>query len=115
MIISSFENNLTFSDDRVNTSLILETVFSKDIRIVFKKGQKMKEHKTPYPIIVHVLSGEIDFGCAGKSTILPTGSVLSLEGNVPHDLTAIVDSVVRLTLSKLDQVARVQNVAATSN
>jgi quercetin dioxygenase-like cupin family protein len=37
-----------------------------------------------------------------------------LLGNVPHDLSANKDSVVRLTISKLDDAQRVEKVAANS-
>jgi len=75
-----------------------------------KSGQVMKEHKAPFPILIHVLDGEINFTAAGEKSLLKKGSIVTLEGNVPHDLTANQDSVVRLTLSKLDKVERVDKV-----
>ena len=76
-----------------------------------KSGQVMKEHKAPYPIVVHILEGKIDFGVQGTIQSLEKGAILTLEGNIPHDLTAIEDSVVRLSLSKLDKSERVEKVA----
>lgn len=110
MEIKSFEDNLAFSDTRILTSVIMETSFSKEIRILLKSGQVMKEHKTPYPITVHILSGEIDFGVEGITHLLKAGTIVSLEGNVKHDLHAKADSVVRLSLSKLDKFERVEDV-----
>jgi quercetin dioxygenase-like cupin family protein len=46
--------------------VILETSFSKEIRILLKNGQTMKEHKAPFPIRVHILEGTIDFGIKGE-------------------------------------------------
>ena len=94
--------------------VLLETSFSKEIRILFKKGQMMKEHKAPFPIIVHILEGEIAFGVEGNVHDLKKGAMLTLEGNVPHDLTAKADSIVRLTLSKQDTADRVKDVVAKS-
>ncbi len=53
-------------------------------------GQSMKEHQTPFPIIVHILKGEIDFGVKGEVSHLhlSAGDILSLEGGIPHDLTS---------------------------
>jgi quercetin dioxygenase-like cupin family protein len=110
MKIDSFNDNLIFNEDKVATQVILETPFSKEIRILMKAGQAMKEHKAPYPIIVHLLEGEVDFGVQGKVLALKKGMVITLEANVPHDLMASKDSIVRLTLSKLDQVERVEKV-----
>ena len=114
MEIKSFEENLEFSDARIVTSVVTETTFSKEIRILLKSGQVMKEHKTPFPITVHLLSGEIDFGVEGVNHLLKKGAIVSLAGNVKHDLTAKEDSVVRLTLSKLDKIERVEEVIKNS-
>lgn len=106
----SFLENIEYKADKPAASLILETDFSKEIRIAFKDGQLMKDHKAPYPIIVQVLQGTIDFGVQGKVEKLATGDAISLDENVIHNLVAIGDSVVRLTLSKLDSINRVKNV-----
>lgn len=110
----SFNNDFTFNDKRVAAKLILETSFSKEIRILLKKGQAMREHTAPCPIVVHLLEGSIDFGVEGEANRLTKGAILTLEGNVPHDLYAHEDSVVRLTLTKHDDAARVKEVAKTS-
>lgn len=114
MNIKSFNKNIEYSDNRIVTQVILETSFSKENRILLKNGQTMKEHKAPHPIIVHVLEGEIDFGIGDELKSLQTRDVITVESNVCHDLTAKKDSIVRLTLSKLDDVYRVKNVADNS-
>jgi quercetin dioxygenase-like cupin family protein len=70
----------------------------------------MKEHKAPFPITVQVIEGKIDFGVEGANFELVTGDLIGLEANIPHDLKAIEESIVRLSLSKLDSVQRVQKV-----
>ncbi|MGB0886713.1 MAG: cupin domain-containing protein [Vicingaceae bacterium] len=114
MKIESFNENLVFNNDKVTTSVLLESSFSKEIRILLKKGQTMKEHKTPYSIVVHLVDGAIDFGVNGFNHPLKKGAIITLEGNVPHNLFAKEDSVVRLTLSKYDKAERVEEVAKTS-
>ena len=113
MKIESFTLDLDYNDSRPTTKVILETSFSKEIRILFKKGQVMKKHKAPFPIVVHILKGEIDFGIEGESTLLKAGSILSLKGNVFHDLTALEDSIVRLTLMKTDSLERLDKVVGS--
>lgn len=114
MNTASFRENLDFNDHKVVIKVLLETSFSKEIRILLKKGQVMKEHKAPYPIIVHILEGEIAFGVEGEVHDLKQGAILTLEGKIPHDLTAKEDSIVRLTLSKLDTAERVEKVVSNS-
>jgi len=114
MEIVSFNDDLEYNEDRIVTKVILESSFSKEIRILLKQGQTMKEHKAPFPIIIHLLEGEIDFGTPGNLRLLKKGAVITLEGNIPHDLKAREDSVIRLTLSKLDDAERVEKVATDS-
>jgi len=114
MKIESFNQQLDFNDNKIVTKVLLETSFSKEIRILLKKGQVMKEHKAPFPIIVHVLEGEINFGVNGEIHLLKTGDVITLTSNIPHDLEAQKDSIVRLTLSKKDTSERVENVVENS-
>ncbi|WP_339653183.1 cupin domain-containing protein [uncultured Maribacter sp.] len=114
MNTASFSENLDFNDNKVTIKVLLETSFSKEIRILFKKGQVMKEHKAPFPIIVHILAGEIAFGVEGNVHELKQGAILTLAGNIPHDLTATTASIVRLTLSKQDTADRVKDVVEIS-
>jgi quercetin dioxygenase-like cupin family protein len=115
MQIKSFNDELVFNDKKVAIKVILESPFSKEIRILLKEGQVMKEHKTPFPIVVHILEGVIDFGVEGVVHTFKKNDMIALEGNIPHDLTAKEDSIVRLTLSKLDKAERVEKVAEGSS
>jgi len=110
MKTAAFLNDIQYNEEKVAISLLLETDFSKEIRIVFKKNQVMKDHKAPYPIAVQVLKGSINFGVNNEVKKLNSGDIISLEAKVIHNLTALEDSVVRLTLSKSDSVNRVKEV-----
>ena len=110
MQTASFYNNLTFSDENVVITPMLESDFGKEIRIAFKNGQIMKAHKTKFPITVMTLRGAIAFRVGEKEVILRDGEMISLEGNVMHELEAHSESVVRLSLHKGDSVARVKGV-----
>ncbi|MEX1000704.1 MAG: cupin domain-containing protein [Crocinitomicaceae bacterium] len=113
MNIASFNKELEFDESRIKTKVLIETSFSKEIRILLKDGQLMKEHKAPYPILIHVLEGKIDLGVQGTTHSMKSGDIISLEANVPHDLNAKKDSIIRLTLSKLDKAERVKKVIET--
>lgn len=110
MKTTSLRNELVYNDDKVSVKVMMETETSKEIRILFKKGQIMKEHKAGFPITVEIHQGAITFGVNGEDLILNTGDLIYLDANVPHDLLANKDSIVRLTLSKFDKVERVENV-----
>ena len=107
---ASLINQVQFINDKPDVQILLETDFCKEIRIVFQTGQIMKEHKAPFSIVVEVFEGVINFKVAGESHELVKGDLISLGSNVPHDLTALQDSIVRLTLSKGDSLKRVEEV-----
>ena len=107
---SSFNKDVVFTSEKVSVKVILETSFSKEIRILLKKGQEMKEHKAPYPIVIHVIEGEINFGIEGNITHLSKGDIITLEANISHNLIGLKDTVIRLTLSKNDSTDRLKTV-----
>ena len=110
MKTASLRKELNYNEDKVAINVMMETETAKEIRILFRKGQTMKEHKAGFPITVEIHQGTIEFGVNGEKMTLERGDLISLEANVPHDLLAHEDSIVRLTLSKLDKVERVEKV-----
>jgi quercetin dioxygenase-like cupin family protein len=107
---ASFYKDLEFSDESVVITPLLSSDFGKEIRIAFKEGQVMKEHKTKFPITVMTLRGSIEFGVGEETYILNEGEVIALEGNVMHELKALKESVIRLSLHKGDTIERVKGV-----
>lgn len=110
MKTASFYKDLELSDDKVNITALLSNDHCKEIRIAFKKGQVMKEHKTKFPITVMTMRGCIEFTVGTELVILQEGDVIALEGSVMHELKATEESVVRLSLNKNDTVERVLEV-----
>jgi len=110
MKTASLTKEIVYKTDKPNIQPLLETPFSKEIRIILKEGQIMKEHAAPGPIVVELFEGEIDFGVNNEVHRIKKGDLLTLEARVPHDLKAIKDSIVRLTLSKIDAIDRVFSV-----
>ncbi len=97
----------------VTIAKLFDGPHSKEIRINLEKGAQMKEHKAPGAIMVQVLSGKIEFGVGDENVILGALDMITLEPNVLHALTALENSIVRLSLSKNDDVSRVFRVLKT--
>ncbi len=114
MKLASLTDDLQYHESRPTIQVLLDTETGKEIRIAFKEGQIMKEHKTPFPIVVEVFEGAIDFGVNGIVHNLKRGDLIALEGGVPHDLVALETSTVRLSLNKADSAKRVEDVVKQS-
>ena len=114
MKTASIYQDLEFNENKPAIKAILETDFTKEIRILMRENQEMKEHQTPFPIVVELLEGEIIFGVDGQNYEVKKGDLLTLSGGIPHNLIAKKESVIRLTLSKLDSSKRVEGVAEKS-
>ena len=59
---ASLLTDLEFNNTKPAIKILLESAFSKEIRIAFSKGQFMKTHKTSFPITVEIFDGVINFG-----------------------------------------------------
>ena len=114
MKTASLSDNIQYHESRPTIQVLLETDTVKEIRIAFKKGHIMKEHKTPFSIVVEIFEGSVDFGVNGTVHHLKRGDLIALEGDVPHDLVATETSIVRLSLNKSDSVKRVKEVVKQS-
>ncbi len=110
MNTASLVENITYEENKPAVTVLLKTKTSKEIRIVMKQGQSMNEHKAPYPIVIELFEGSIDFGVNGEKQLLKKGDLIALDENVPHDLTCVTDCIIRLSLSNYDSVERVKNV-----
>lgn len=107
---ASLLTDLEFNETKPAIKVLLESDYSKEIRIAFNKGQLMKAHKTGFPITVEIFEGALNFGVDGKVLQLKKGDLISLPANEVHDLEATEKSIVRLTLSKKDTIDRVKKV-----
>lgn len=110
MNTASLVENITYEENKPVITVLLKTETTKEIRIVMKTGQNMKEHKAPHPIVIELFEGSIDFGVNGEKQLLKKGDLIALDENVPHDLTCISDCIIRLSLSIFDSVERVKSV-----
>ncbi|QTE21252.1 cupin domain-containing protein [Polaribacter cellanae] len=112
MITASISNNITHKKDKPAITLLMETNTTKEIRIAMLKGQEMKDHAAPNPIVVEIFEGEIIFGVDNKEFQLKKGDLIALNANEVHNLICIENAIIRLTIAKTDSVNRVNKVVS---
>lgn len=110
MKATSILSNVQFSDVKPVVTLLMETQFTKEIRIALKEGQIMAEHKTSFPIIIEIVEGQIYLGVENDGYILDKGDLITLEANVSHDLRAQINTIIRLSLTYKDKKERVEEL-----
>lgn len=110
MSVKSFLENVKFDSNKIQTNVILETPSCKEIRIVLPKGQVMKRHFSPYPIIIYMVNGRVELGLEEAIFSMTGGDIIALEAGEIHNLVAKENTLIRLTLSKQDKIERVDNV-----
>jgi len=110
MKIASLTEDLVYKEDKPAITVLLKTESTKEIRIAMKAGQTMKEHKAPFPIVVEVFEGALNFGVNREKKLLKKGDIIALDANVPHDLNCVKNCTVRLSVSTADSVKRVKEL-----
>ncbi|GAB05085.1 quercetin dioxygenase-like cupin family protein [Gordonia amarae] len=66
------------------------------IRLAFRAGQTMPDHRAGKPILVLGQAGRIDFTVADSHIILEPGSAVHVDAKVIHSLHADTDAVATL-------------------
>lgn len=69
------------------------------VLIVLQTHSRMAEHKSEGRISVHVLAGHVQVKAAGRTFNLRPGGLLALDRAVPHDVEALEESAVLLTIA----------------
>ncbi len=77
-------------------------VKERDFRVVLialRAGARMEQHRAAGRISVQTLAGHLRMQVRGETVDLPTGHLLSVEYDVPHDVEARGESAFLLTIA----------------
>lgn len=107
---ASLYKEVSYTSAKPSVTILLETSVTKELRICLAKGVLMSDHKSPFPIVIHIQEGSIALNIAGITHNMEKGDLIGLEGAVMHNLKANENSIIRLSIHKQDHVERVQNV-----
>ncbi len=92
-------------DEAPEASIVSRTVFKdEDARVilfVFAPGEKLSEHTSSYPAILHFLEGEAALTLGGEAMAARPGTWVHMAANLPHSVDAKTE--VRMLLTMLVQ------------
>ena len=83
-----------------NSVTVVKTANLSIVLTAIKKEATLCGHEVDGPITLQVISGAVKFGVAGEPHTLKAGTVIALDKAVPHDLQALEDSELLLTIVK---------------
>jgi quercetin dioxygenase-like cupin family protein len=85
------------SGDR-NAVTVVKTPNLSVVLAVIKKGARLCGHEVDGPITIQVLSGAVKSGLAVDPKTLRAGTVIALDKAVPHEIEALENSELMLTI-----------------
>jgi quercetin dioxygenase-like cupin family protein len=68
------------------------------VLVALKAGASLPEHQTEQRVSIHTLSGRVRLRLPSETVELPAQHLLTLDHAVPHDVEAIEDSAILLTV-----------------
>jgi quercetin dioxygenase-like cupin family protein len=83
-------------------SIVSRTVYKDDnVRVIlfaFAPGEKLSEHTSSYPAILHFLDGEAEVTLGSESMVAHPGAWVHMAPNLPHSVAAQTDVRMLLTM-----------------
>lgn len=77
-------------------------VHRADLRVVLlamRAGAHVREHQVPAESSVQTLRGKVGVHVGDRCVIVAAGQLLALDRDVPHDVEAVEDSVILVTIA----------------
>lgn len=82
-----------------NSKTLVKQPDFRIVLITLEKGGRVEEHKADARISIHTLSGHVKLQMPDEIVDLPAGHLLALDRALKHDLEALEESAVLLTIS----------------
>ncbi|MEO8098556.1 MAG: hypothetical protein ABI811_12710 [Acidobacteriota bacterium] len=81
-----------------NSVTVVKTPNLSIVLTAIKKGAFLCGHEVEGPVTLQVISGAIKFSVAGEPRTLATGTVIALDKAISHEIEALQDSDLLLTI-----------------
>jgi quercetin dioxygenase-like cupin family protein len=84
---------------KVTSNLLLKTEDLRMLLIGMEAGGRLEEHHNDGRISIHVLEGAVQIRVQQQAQRFAVGQILALDRSIPHDLEAMEDSVLLMTIA----------------
>ncbi len=96
--IAQMRGEQGWNDGHTAKTLVKEDDF-RVVLIALSSNGRLAEHKTSGRFSVQTISGHVRMHALGRTFDLPAGSLLSLDREVAHDVEALEESAILVTIS----------------
>ena len=76
------------------------------VLMVLKESIRIEEHQAEGRISIQTVTGHISVRAVGRTFDLPTGSLLALDRATVHDVQALAESAILLTIAWPEAIKR---------
>jgi quercetin dioxygenase-like cupin family protein len=101
--IQQLQQEHTWSKGRNSRTLVKHG----DFRVVLmapKVGTRVQEHRADGRISIQTVTGRISIRASERTFVLPVGSLLALDRATVHDVEALEDSAILLTIARPEEI-----------
>ena len=98
LIVFDVRKLARFREEGPDVQVLSDIGAARLVLFAFKAGQQLKEHRTSSQLLMQALRGRVMFTAAGNSVKLQAGMVLQVEAQVPHQVVALTNAVLLVTM-----------------
>jgi quercetin dioxygenase-like cupin family protein len=84
---------------KLTSNTLLKSPDFRIVLIAMEAGASLGEHHNDGRISIHVLEGSVTMGVDDQKQTLSAGQILALDRSIRHDVEALEDSVLLLTVA----------------
>jgi quercetin dioxygenase-like cupin family protein len=97
--VAALQREPAWSDTGHNARTLIKYATLRVVLIAIRQGGRIPGHDTEGRITIHTVSGRVRVRAAGRVFDLAAGRLLALDRSVRHELEALADSAVLLTIA----------------
>jgi quercetin dioxygenase-like cupin family protein len=84
---------------KLTSNMLLKTADLRILLIAMESGARMEEHHSDGRISIQVLDGKVRIGVRQQVREVSAGNLLALDRSIRHDVEALADSLLLLTIA----------------
>lgn len=100
--ISALKREPSFRANGRNAKTLVKEHDVCVVLMIFQEGMSLHKHKESQSAIWHVLSGGIEVRTPSGNNAIWAGQMISVRGAEPHDVRALEESIVLLTMGGVE-------------